>query len=268
MFYSLRKKVKNIYRDHIRRPYVKNKILRKERQLFPSTEDREKYHCLQQNQCIDQQEIELFIKNAGPDPVFCRCNNDDHFVLHYTFFEQYHLPPVKLPKEAVILDLGSNIGLTVRHLKFLYPDSKIIGVELDQGNYLQALKNTAHLKNCFIINGAIWYEEGIVSYSGDIPQGLHVDNNETAGNNHVKAFTIQRLILEHHISTIHFMKMDIEGAESKIFEADIDWLDITQSLNIEVHHHESLDKYLTILKSKGFTCILSKKHWSSILAFK
>lgn len=110
--------------------------------LFSTKKDRELYHQLQQNKTIDLQEVALYIKTAGREPIFCRNNNDDYDVLHATFFEQYHFPPINLPKHAVILDLGSNIGLTVRHLKCHYPGAIIIGVELDHENFLLAQKNT------------------------------------------------------------------------------------------------------------------------------
>jgi len=268
ILYSFRKKVKKYFKKHIRQPFKRRIFRLNERRLFSSRKDWKVYQQLQQNKIFDKQEVELHIKTAGPTPFYCRCNNDDHYVLHYTFFEQHHLPPVKLDKDAVILDLGSNIGLTVRHLKYHYPQAKIIGVELDKENFLLAKKNTAHLENCTIINGAIWYKDGIVNYTGDIPQGFHCDENNPDGIGQVTSYTIHTLICEKNIAKIDFIKMDIEGAESKIFDTDVSWLDLTRSLNLEVHNHEPLDKYMNILKSKGFTCFISKKHWSSILAYK
>lgn len=268
ILYSVRHKIKKYFKKNILPTLKKEKMRRIERHLFLTEKDRKIYHLLQENKIACTEEVAIHIKTAGNEPVYCRYNNDDHFVMHYTFFEQLHLPPAKLPKDAVILDLGSNIGLTVRHLKFLFPNSKIIGVELDKENYLLAQKNTQHLKNCTMINGAIWYQNGFVNYTGDIPQGFHCEENLAVGIGRVKAITIESLMKENNISKIDFIKMDIEGAESKIFDLDIAWLNCTNSINLEVHNHEPLDKYIEIFKSKGFSCMISKQHWSSILAYR
>lgn len=119
-----------------------------------------------------------------------------------------------------------------------------------------------------MINGAIWYKDGLVNYSGNMPQGFHCDENIVDGIGQVKSYSISTLIKENNIQDIDFIKMDIEGAESKIFDNDVSWLNITKSLNLEVHYNEPLDKYIDILKNKGFNCAVSKKHWSSILAYK
>lgn len=59
----------------------------------------------------------------------------------YVFHDQYHLAPGRLPDRPVILDLGSNIGCTIVHYKYLYGGSRIIGVEMDEGNYELAKRN-------------------------------------------------------------------------------------------------------------------------------
>ncbi len=62
--------------------------------------------------------------------------------------------------------------------------------------------------------------------------------------------------------------MDIEGAESFIFDNDCAWLNAVLSINIEVHNGEPLTKYISVLEKYGFKCRVSKRHWSAVLAYK
>src|SRR5437868_5198647 len=94
----------------------------KEYLIFNSLKDKRIFNNLSKGKINEKDAVSINIKTAGKTPVFCRNNNSDHFVVHCTFFELYHLPPKKLKPNAIILDLGTNIGLTIRHLKYLYPD--------------------------------------------------------------------------------------------------------------------------------------------------
>ena len=51
-----------------------------------------------------------------------------------TFFHRFHLPPGELARGACIVDLGANVGYTAAHLAALYPESRIIAVEMDGRN--------------------------------------------------------------------------------------------------------------------------------------
>ena len=257
---------------------LKKKILKKYRQykmtlkqhlIFVSANDKKIYDDLSHGKIYNKNEVQLYIKTAGKTPINCRNNNNDFHVIYATFFQLYHLPAKKLKRDAVILDLGSNIGLTMRHLKYLYPKSKIIGVELDRDNYLMAKKNLSGIKDCYLINAAIWYKDGFVNYEGSDSQSFHcVVNNDVAVQKKVKAYSLPALFGEYNLSKIDFVKMDIEGAESIIFKEDCSWLNCVQSLNLEVHNGEPLSRYVSILEKYGFKCELSKKHWSAILAYK
>src|SRR4051812_18900750 len=76
----------------------------------------------------------VHIRSLNGGRVSCRIGTSDIGVLHATFVRQYHLPPPdSIP--AAILDLGSNIGLTVAHYACVFPEAKILGVELDANNF-------------------------------------------------------------------------------------------------------------------------------------
>src|SRR6185503_12448170 len=69
-------------------------------------------------------------------PVYVRPSVSDYLVLR-DLFEDHEYGPVShfnLPSNATILDLGGNIGLSVRYFLSLYPNAKIAVVEPDTGN--------------------------------------------------------------------------------------------------------------------------------------
>jgi hypothetical protein len=48
-----------------------------------------------------------------PVPLLCRPGTTDIYVLWHTFSDSFHhLPPKPLPDEAVIVDIGANVGYT------------------------------------------------------------------------------------------------------------------------------------------------------------
>ena len=75
--------------------------------------------------------------------------------------------------------------------------------------------------------------------------------------------------MEHSLTRIDYLKMDIEGAEKNIFEeTPCDWLDIVQQLNIEGHDRVSFDEIIKILQARGFICVEDREHKSLVRAFR
>jgi len=217
--------------------------------------------------------LELLPKHIS-HPVKIRNHFIDRRGLYEVFWHKYHLPPkdIKLQKNATVLDLGSNIGLTIIHLKNLYPDIKIIGYEMDLDNYLLAKKNTAAYDNVSLYNKAIWVDNEMLSYNSNTAFDAYaVDHTlePTHAIKNVEGITISKLIKEHKLDRIDYLKMDIEGAEKDILKSkDLYWLNHVEALNIEFHFsdNKTIDEYIEILETHGFCAKKDSKHWSCILA--
>ena len=109
----------------------------------------------------------IYLKPKGwIHSIRIRKNYTDKEVVYYVLQDQFHLPPKlsKVPINPIILDLGSNIGLTIAHMKLVYPNAKIIGYEMNKENYVLALKNTKFYKDVIVFNKAIWINVPMVSY--------------------------------------------------------------------------------------------------------
>jgi FkbM family methyltransferase len=216
------------------------------------------------------------IKAIGNKQICARAGTEDYMTLYSTFCEKYHLPPRILPKNPVILDLGSNIGATILHFKHLYPSSRIIGVEMDEDNYKLAKTNTGFLGDVELIHGAISCFDGIVSYNKATGEDAYsiISNEKTNGTRsliNVNSITIPSIISKYNLPVVDFIKMDIEGEEIKLFEkhTDLSWLDLVKSLNIEVHGDLShLQEIVSLLEKSGFRAWKDTHHWSAIMAVR
>lgn len=207
-----------------------------------------------------------------------RKNFVDKEVVYYVLQDQYHLPPLQatMSVNPVILDLGSNIGLTIGHMKQMYPNAKIIGYEMNKENYLLAKQNTRFYNDVMVINTAVWIADATVKYTNaaayDSYSILNYSGNKNAGEIiEVPSLQLASIIKTHNLTYIDYVKMDIEGAEIAILEAaDLSWMDQVGAMNIEMHldQNNDLSKFIAIIEKKGFTVWKDTKHWSSIFAVR
>lgn len=214
----------------------------------------------------------IHMKELGGAPMICRGGTSDAEALRTTFFNHYDTPPRPLPKQAVVLDLGSNVGYTIAYFKSLCPSARIIGVELDADNYALCLENTHQYSNCQIVHAGVWTTDGTISYGGKDVQSYAI--GEKGGEKQVSAITVPTLLAKYGITHIDYVKMDIEGAELPVLKADPKWLDLVDTLRVEVHEQvdkhieDSLQEVHAILTSHGFDCRKDTKHWSTLVAVK
>lgn len=212
-------------------------------------------------------------------PIKIRKNYTDREVAQYVLQDKYHLPPreVVLPKRAVILDLGTNIGLTVAHFKNLYTEASIYGFEMNPENYQLALHNTKSYKGVFISNQAVWINNDGVTYSPEAAYDSYAIDKQAVTSavetqQKIPSITIGQIIAENALEKIDYLKMDIEGAEEEILsEDDLTWLTIVDVLNIEMHFEKGANRikeYMNILEKQGFHVRESDAHWSSIFAIR
>jgi FkbM family methyltransferase len=152
-----------------------------------------------------------------------------------------------------ILDIGSNIGLSILFFKSLYPDAKITGFEADSKifKYLEKNINENSISHVTLINKAIWYENTSLDFVSEGADAGKISDDE--GNMRVEAVDILD-ILSHQ--KFDFLKMDIEGAEEFVIPRCRGFLNDIKFIFIEYHsklgQKQCLDQILLILKEAGF----------------
>ncbi len=159
--------------------------------------------------------------------------------------------------ENSILDVGSHIGLFSLYCRSLNKQAKIYAVEPEADN-LKILKQNIkenNLKNIEIVSAALSDKtgEGNLIISSDNHNHHLVDDfldDSFVTVQRVKVFSLTDFLAQHQISRISLLKMDIEGAEYKIFES----LNFNDFLKIQAiimeYHISSKNKDFKIIESK------------------
>ncbi|MCP5111802.1 MAG: FkbM family methyltransferase [bacterium] len=211
--------------------------------------------------------VELRVKELGGAPVWCRSGLSDLGVLYDTFVGRYHLPPEDLAPVRTILDLGSNIGLTVAHMAAVYPEARILGVELDEGNWAMCQRNAGERSE--VLHAAVWHAPGEVSYGGVRESGYAISDRKVKAS--VRALTVGELIDRLEVPRVDYVKMDIEGAEQEVLRDAGSWAERVRCLKVEVHPEKASTLYtlgmcVEDLERLGFTCTLDARHHACVVA--
>lgn len=144
-----------------------------------------------------------------------------------------------------ILDLGANIGLFTILYALRYPDKKIVALEPEKENFELLKRNVKQFKNVICLQSGVWYRDAyckaypgrvLMERSGTYSEGsYYIGECEMGEEGALYALSVQSLLKRYGLNNC-FIKMDIEGAESEIFECgDLDWLDACYMLVIETH---------------------------------
>jgi FkbM family methyltransferase len=131
----------------------------------------------------------------------------------------------------LILDFGSNNGMSAEFFRLYWPKSKVIGIEPDLQNFNLSIRNSP---GSSFIHGAVSNSDELISISnaGSDHWGFRVQSDESGG---IQGYCVPTL-LKKFPSTVPFIaKFDVEGFESKIFEGNTDWIDLFHLIVIELH---------------------------------
>ena len=163
----------------------------------------------------------------------------------------------------LIIDCGSNIGVSLLFFKKLYPKSKIIAFEPDKKAYGVLEKNVKvnNFINVELFNKAVSNKNGTINFyhNPQEPGSLIMSiKMERAYKTHTKA---ESVLLSNFIKGAHidFLKMDVEGAEDLVIKdlSKKNKLRLVNEMVIEYHHHikageDNLSEILKILEENSF----------------
>jgi FkbM family methyltransferase len=175
-------------------------------------------------------------------PVYCRAGTSDFVTFQEIFFNEEYRLAREIPASDVrgILDLGANVGLAARWFLTRFPNARIVGVEPDAANAASARRNLLavapdgrHRVIHAFAGGAS--RTAFLRSSGD-----HDANEGTlqdapvAGKAAIPVMTGGELCRS-ATCRLDIAKIDIEGSEKELLEADVAWLGAFRWIFIEVH---------------------------------
>jgi len=125
----------------------------------------------------------------------------------------------------VIFDIGANIGWYSNHLSKKLPDSIIYSFEPIPETFAQIKKNTELNKSKNIILNNLAFSDAIQTlsfyYSPTITgasSSVNITENDSMVKLECKANTIDNFVKENNISSLDFIKCDVEGAEFMVYK--------------------------------------------------
>lgn len=157
---------------------------------------------------------------------------DLHPIMFASFAEsmvttQQYLDFAKLQNGSIVLDLGAYSGLSsIIFDQLIGSKGRVISVEPDQLN-IKCIKNNFDLykkisgRKIELLEGAIWKDNGGIAFSTEGNMGSSAVEyvGEFRGETTlVKTFTLSTLVKKYNLLKVDFIKCDIEGAESVIFD--------------------------------------------------
>lgn len=162
-------------------------------------------------------------------------------------------------KSPLIIDLGSNIGLSIMYFKYLYPDAKIIAFEPSVKNFKLLKKNINDngITDIEMHQKAVYDKETSLDlFDTGTVKGTLIKNNLRGSNRE----SIKTVVLSKYITKkVDLLKIDIEGCETLVIRelALNNKLNLIDNLIIEFHSRKEnndnqLHELLSILVKHGF----------------
>jgi FkbM family methyltransferase len=159
-------------------------------------------------------------------------------------------------KAPLIIDCGANIGLSVIYFKQLFPRARILAFEPDKTVFkvLQSNVSSFNFSDVDVFDVAVWDSETTLEFMAEGADGGRVVETDS---NDFSRYLVKTIRLRDYLTeSVDFLKLDIEGAETKVIQDCQDLLPNIKNLFIEYHSFadrpQTLHILTTILFEAGF----------------
>jgi FkbM family methyltransferase len=192
------------------------------------------------------------------DPFHLRLSSTDWLVLEEIFQkDEYTFVRDAIKDACWIVDLGANVGYSLRYWQTLFPKARMLAMEPEPNNCLICARNIGSAG----LEGQVTLLQAGVGSSRRKMHLVDVGEGEwayrtTAGEN-AKGQTVEVLplseVFHDHANgdRIDLLKCDIEGAERELFEDCRSWIGRVDAIVIELHPPYGLSDLLHSLKKAG-----------------
>lgn len=184
-------------------------------------------------------------------PVKLRARSSDPFVFRQIMIEKEYLPLSDM-QIATILDLGANIGLASAWFLSNFPEASVLAVEAAADNVATCRENLApYGSRARVVHGAAWSSRASLTLHRKVCAADNTVKEARAGDAtemKVQGWDLLSLIEMSGFPQVDLLKIDIEGAESEVFRADVSkWLGRVRNLCIELHGETSREVFFRAL---------------------
>lgn len=189
-------------------------------------------------------------------PVTLRSGSHDVFALKEVIEQEEYkrVSDWEIPEDAKIIDLGSNIGMSILYFDKKYPKAKFIAVEPDKDNYRILSTNTRFLRDqdrIKYLNGFISNEDGEAAIDRTNGAMGFKKAEVGEGTESIPCFSMERLFNDFNHETYHILKADIEGSEKDLFRTCKSWIHKIKYLIVETHAPYTSQLLIADIKANG-----------------
>jgi FkbM family methyltransferase len=193
--------------------------------------------------------------------LYLRANGVDVYTFYATFIKGLYDAALPLPRGAVIVDLGANIGMTAAYWLEMCDDARVVGVEPEPSNAALIRMNLG-ASEASIHQAAISERSGtkLLEIRGPTGHLLVTDESEHGVEvQAVQTMTPDELAAVEHLDHVDLIKADIEGAELGVFTRPWHLLRKCERIIMEVHDSERRTDIVDFLAGLGFTHQLGER---------
>lgn len=184
--------------------------------------------------------------------------------------EQYYFRPET--NKPVIIDCGSNVGMSLLYFKLAYPECKITSFEPDKNTYELLVQNVSGngFKDIKTNQCAVGGTAGEIEFYVDSNQqsAVWMSKFQSASSNkerEMQSMTVNSVVLSDIVAEpVDLLKLDIEGAEFEVIDElnTQSKLALIKQIVIECHIYDKgwiseFSRMLKVLESNGFSCSMT-----------
>lgn len=170
-------------------------------------------------------------------PVWARLGTSDLGVFRQVLIdEDYRFRSSAQP--GLIIDAGANVGYASVYFANRFPGAAIIAVEPDRDNFHMLQRNTAAYPKVRCVRAGLWSKDCFLKISNPgggtcafrVEETMHPEDA-------IPAVTVATLLESSGFNRIGILKLDVEGAEKELFQAQnsASWIARTDLMMIELH---------------------------------
>jgi FkbM family methyltransferase len=176
-------------------------------------------------------------------------------------------------RPSCIVDCGAHIGCASLFFALRYPGTRIVSIEPDRKNFEMLSANLQPFDNIVRVNAAVWDTQARVRIAnpGTNPTGLYVKESTEIEDASLRGMTVPEIMEMAGTDHIDVLKIDIEGAELRLFSSPDchKWLSAVSVLIVELHDrlhpgcaralYRALDRYEYQQEGRGYVVAVKLK---------
>jgi FkbM family methyltransferase len=162
--------------------------------------------------------------------------------------------PCRMGPVRQVVDLGANVGITMRLWGAIFPEANITAVEPDPQNMRICELNAEPIQpRVTLVQACIAGQSGTVALDrSGVACAFRMVQRADAGEESIPAMTMQELLDKCPMAqTIDLLKCDIEGAEREVFADCGPWIGRVRHILIELHTPYTQEAFLEDLRRGG-----------------